>query len=274
MVVVAEGCRRTAFLLLEDAVEVADIIEAAAEAYLSHTGMCIDKQSGCIAQAGIDDVVADGLSCAGTEETAEGCRGHSGNVGECLQTNLALEVLVDVLFHSTHSAALGCVLHIGKRLTCQQMVVVLQREFIENLEQSNHPVETVLDRSHARYLSIDFHNGRKLEGNASLGILEEFAKCGELVLLHELFAKQVARELNRYLVNGVALAVVLVPHMLQATAQEHEVVLAKHLDTVAHNTTSSVAMFNEIQLHFLVPMQRIGKRIFVSVHHQETVSFP
>ena len=74
-----------------------------------------------------------------------------------------------------------------------------------------------------------------------------------------------------YLVDGVALAVVLVPCVFQPAAYEHQVVLAEHLDTVAHDATSSVAMFNEVQLHLLVLVQGVGEGIFVAVHHEETV---
>ena len=114
VVVVAEGCRRTALLLLEDAVEVADVVEAAAVANLRHAGVCIDKQAGCIAQANVDDIVGHGLAGASAEEAAESCRGHSCDVGKCLETNLFLEVLVDMLFNGPDTTALGLVLDVGK----------------------------------------------------------------------------------------------------------------------------------------------------------------
>ena len=119
MVVVAEGSRRTTFLLLEDAVEVADIVETATVADFSHTGMRIDKKAGSIAQADVDDVVRDGLACTSTEEAAEGSRCHAGYVGKCLEAYLLLEILVDMFLDSTNTAAFGLVLHVGKRFAGQ-----------------------------------------------------------------------------------------------------------------------------------------------------------
>ena len=144
MIVVSECCGRATFLLLEDAVEVADVVEAATIANLCHTGVSIDKQTSCITQTDVDDVVADSLARPCAEETRESSWRHSGNVGKSLQANLLLEVLVDMLFDGTNSTAFGLVLHICKRFACQQMIVVLKREFVKDLEQREHPVEARL----------------------------------------------------------------------------------------------------------------------------------
>ena len=57
VVVASEGSGRATFLLLEDAVEVADIVEAAVVAYFSHVDVCIDELARGIAEACLDDVV-------------------------------------------------------------------------------------------------------------------------------------------------------------------------------------------------------------------------
>ena len=69
----------------------------------------------------------------------------------------------------------------------------------------------------------------------------------------------------------MALAVELVPHMLQSASHKHEVVLAKHFDTVTHDAASLIAMFYEVQLHLFVFVKRIGERVFVAVNHQEAI---
>ena len=89
------------------------------------------------------------------------------------------------------------------------MIVFLQGEFIENLEQGQHTIEPWLCRGDARYLSVEPHDCRQLKGDATLGIVEEGAQTAQLVLLQELFAEQVWWELDCYLVDGVACAVVL-----------------------------------------------------------------
>ena len=69
----------------------------------------------------------------------------------------------------------------------------------------------------------------------------------------------------------MTLAVVLIPCVLQSAADQHQVVLAEHLDAVAHDAARSVAVFHEVQLHFLVLVKGIGEGFLVAVHHQETV---
>ena len=271
VVVVAESSRRATLLLLEDAVEVTDVVEAATVANLCHAGMCVDKQTGGIAQTNVDDVVAHSLARTGTEETRESGGSHACNISQSLQSDFPLEVLVDMLFDGTDATAFGCVLDIGKRFAGQQMVVILKRELVENLEQRKHAIETGLSRSDVRYLSIQLHNGRQLEGYASLGILEKGTKAAQLVLLEELLTKQVGGKLNGDFVDGMALAIVLVPHVLETAANKHEVVLAKHLDTVANNAAGTIAMFHEVQLHLFVFVKRISERVFVTVDHQEAI---
>ena len=273
MVVVAECCRRTSLLLLEDTIEVADVVEAAAVANLSNAGMRIDEQASGIAQADVDDVVADGLACPGAEETRESSWSHSGDVSKGLQTYLLLEVLVDMFLDGTNATTLRLVLHVGKRLAGQEMIVVLQREFIEDFEQGEHAIETGLSRCDARYLAVQLHDCRQFEGDASLCILEESTQAGELILLEELLAKQVGRELNGNLVDGMALAVVLVPHVFQAASDQHQVILTQHFDAVANNATSAITMLHKVQLHLLVLVQRISERVFVTIDHQEAVFF-
>lgn len=271
MVVVAEGCGRAAFFLLEDAVEVTDVVEAATVANLCNAGVGIHKLAGSIAETNVNDIVADSLACTRAKETGEGSWGHSCYIGKGLQTYLALEVLVDVLLDSTHATALGRILHVGKRLAGQQVIIVLKGELVEYLEQGEHPVEAGLSRSDVRYLAVQLHDSRQLEGNTSLGILEEGAQARELVLLKELLTEQIGRELNGNLMDGMALAVVLVPHMFQSASDEHQVILTQNLDAVANNTAGSIAMLHEVQFHLLVFVERISERILVTVEHQEAI---
>ena len=151
------------------------------------------------------------------------------------------------------------------------MIVVLERELVEYLQQGEHAVEAWLCRCDARYLAVELHDGRQFEGDAALCVLEKDTQAAELVLLQELVAEQVGRELYRYLVDGMTLAVVLIPCVLQSAADQHQVVLAEHLDAVAHDAACSVAVFHKVQLHFLVLVKGIGEGFLVAVHHQETV---
>ena len=126
MVVVAESRWRATFLFLEDAIEVADVVKATTVADLGHVGVGIDKQASGITETDVDDVVADSLARSGAEKARESGGSHACNICQSLQANLFLEVLVDVLFHGTNATAFGLVLHVGKRLAGQQMIVILK----------------------------------------------------------------------------------------------------------------------------------------------------
>lgn len=271
MVVVAEGRGGATLLLLEDAVEVADVVESALVAYLRHVDSAVHQEARGMAEPNVDDVVGDGLARPHPEETAEGGRRHAGDVGEGLKPDFLLEVLVDVFLHPPYPLALGRVLDVGEGLAGKQVVVGLEGEFVQNLQQAQHAVESRLRIGDVRQLAIKFHNGRQLEGNSSLGILEHRPEAAELVLGKELLAQQVERELNGNLVDGMALAVVLVPGVLQAAAHENEVVPAEHLDGIAYDSPCPVAILHEIEFHLVMLVQWIGESLLVPVHHVEAI---
>ncbi len=57
LVILAEFLGRAVFLFLEDAVEIADVVEAAFVAYLSYGGRAVDEHARCRADADVDYVV-------------------------------------------------------------------------------------------------------------------------------------------------------------------------------------------------------------------------
>lgn len=271
VVVVAEGCGRAAFLLLEDTVEIADVVEAALVADFCHVGGGVHQKAGSMTETDVYDVVRHGLACTHTEEAAEGGWRHASNVGERLQAYLVLEVGVYVLLHVADTLALGGVLDIGKGLACQQVVVVLEGELVEYLQQAKHTIESWLCAGDVGELAVQLHDGWQLEGNASLGVLEEGTEAAQLVLGKELLAQQVVGELYGYLVYGVALAVVLIPGVLQPAAYEHEVVLAQYLYGVAYDTACAIAVLHEVEPHLVVLMQGVAEGFLVTVYHIEAV---
>ena len=107
LIVLAELRRRAATLLLEDAVEVRDVVEAASVADFHDGHRAVYQQPGSIAQPDIDDVFGDILARAQLEETAEGGGCHRYNVSQVLQMNFLTEMSVDILLHLLHPAAVG-----------------------------------------------------------------------------------------------------------------------------------------------------------------------
>ena len=71
VVVVAELGGAHALALAEDAVEVAQVVEPAAVAYLGDRVGAVDELSAGIAQTEVDDVIAEGSACMELEEPAE-----------------------------------------------------------------------------------------------------------------------------------------------------------------------------------------------------------
>lgn len=61
--------------------------------------------------------------------------------------------------------------------------------------------------------------------------------------------------------------------MLQAGADNHEVVLAQHLHGVADDAARPLAVLHEVELDFLVAVERIVKLFFVSIDKIEAVLF-
>ena len=71
MIVLTELARRASLLFLEDAVEVAQIVESAVETDFADALGCIHEHSGGIAQAKVNDVFRNVSSGMQLEEAAE-----------------------------------------------------------------------------------------------------------------------------------------------------------------------------------------------------------
>ena len=77
MIVLSELTWRTSLLLLEDAIEVAEVVETAVEPDLADALGCIHQHPGCIAQTEVDDILRYVSTRMELEESAEGTRAHS-----------------------------------------------------------------------------------------------------------------------------------------------------------------------------------------------------
>ena len=97
--------------LLEDTVEVGDVVEAAGVAYFGYRSCGAHKHLRRVTQAHIYHIVGDRSPCAQLEEAAEGCRGHSGKVGEVAEADVFLIMLVDVVLHLLDAPTVARRLH-------------------------------------------------------------------------------------------------------------------------------------------------------------------
>ncbi len=77
MIAFSELAWRASFLLLENAVEVAEIVESAIKTYLADTLGGIYQHAGCITQTEVDDILRDVSAGMELEETAERTAAHA-----------------------------------------------------------------------------------------------------------------------------------------------------------------------------------------------------
>lgn len=82
VIVFAELSRRAAFLLLENTVEIAEIVETAIETNLTDRLGSINQHTGSIAQTKVDDILADVTPCMQLEELAESAWTHTSQIGK------------------------------------------------------------------------------------------------------------------------------------------------------------------------------------------------
>ena len=80
MVVFAKFRGTTALALLEDAVEIAEVVEATAITYLGNGTVTVDQLSAGVAQTKVDDVLAEVAARMELEEAAERRGAHAGDV--------------------------------------------------------------------------------------------------------------------------------------------------------------------------------------------------
>ena len=98
---------RAALALTEDAVEVAEVVEAAAEADLLDAVDGIYQFAGGIAQTDVDDVLREALTGMLVEEAGERGGGHANEVGKGGQAYLIHVVLADILLDFEHTTAVA-----------------------------------------------------------------------------------------------------------------------------------------------------------------------
>ena len=99
MVILSEF-RRTAFLfLLEDAVEIAEVVEPAMEANFRDAHRRVDQHSRRRSKSHVDNVVGEVSPRVQFEKPAEGAWTHPRNVGQLRQPYFVHVVFADEVFH-------------------------------------------------------------------------------------------------------------------------------------------------------------------------------
>ena len=78
--------------------------------------------------------------------------------------------------------------------------------------------------------------------------------------------------MNGNFTDIVGCTFILFPYVLNATAEEHKVVIPDNLDAVADNAAIALAMFHEVQFVLLVLVQGIGVLFLVTLHEMVAIA--
>ena len=114
MVIFAKFRGTAALALLEDAVEIAEIVEAAAVADLGDGTVAVDQLSAGMSQTEVDNVLAEVTARVELEEAAERRGAHAGDVGQLGEANLVAVMGVDEGLHLVNAAAVAGHLDLGE----------------------------------------------------------------------------------------------------------------------------------------------------------------
>ena len=272
VVIVAELGGRTSFLALEDAVEIAQVVETATETDFRNAARRVNEHSGGIAQAHVDDVVGEVASGVQLEEPAEGAGAHAGDVGQRGQSHLVHIVFADVVFHFQYATAVVLDSYFGVAAGGKGARAVATRKLIENGEELLHGIEPVLDGAERIEHAIDLHDGRQRETKPFARLVHHLSHADERIAPEEVVLVHVEIELDGDFADILVAAFVLLPDMLKVgTGDEHQVVVANHLARIAHNAAHATGMLNKVEFIDLVVVDGIGELFFVPVGYVENV---
>ena len=114
MVVLAKFRRTTSLAFLEDAIEIAKVVETTTETDFGNGMSTIDEHTAGIPQALVDNILAEVSACMEFEETAESRRTHASDIGYLPQTDFILIMLFDEILHLLNPTAVARHLNLCK----------------------------------------------------------------------------------------------------------------------------------------------------------------
>ena len=112
------------------------------------------------------------------------------------------------------------------------------------------------------------------ERQSLLRPIEHFTDRRELLLVNKIIGKQIRRKLYSNFPNLLGLTVSLFPYVLQIVpAEQDQIIIADLFYLISDNPPYSGSILDEIQLVFLMIVQRIRKLRFVSFHNKQAIFF-
>ena len=145
MVVFPEFRRAATLLFAENAVEITQIIEAAAITDLCNRVCAVNQHAARITQSHVNNIICQIPTCMQFEESAEGARTHTCDIRHIRQSDLVHIVLIDIVLHFQHPSAVARHLYFRKAACGQGPCSGTKREFIENGQELHKRIKAVLN---------------------------------------------------------------------------------------------------------------------------------
>ena len=178
MIVLSELTWRAPLLLLEDAVEVAEIVESAIKTYLADALRGIYQHAGSITQTQVDNILRDVSARMELEESAEGTRAHTRQRGEIRQTEFIHIVLRDIVLYLQNTSAVILHRYLGIAARCQGSRILTLRQFIKNGEKLLHGIKAILYSTQGIQQMIYLHYRLQGKAKSFLRLLHHAGNAG------------------------------------------------------------------------------------------------
>lgn len=248
------GC--AVFAPFEVAVEIGNVVETALVGDFGNGLGGVEQQAGGVSQADVQQALDKSEAGAALKEFTEGNLRHVGNGGDFRQMNLPLVVGHEVIHHPVHTATLetGVFRPLGKVEVAQQADFRTGGKLVENGKQLDYARETRFFVQTQDFLGHAFGEFFG-EYNAPGRVFEHTADERELVAVEQRIGQQVVVKLDGDLGNHFRFALVCEPGVLDVVAHKHQIDVADHFHTVAHNAPTARGVDDQVKLVFLVPVQ-------------------
>ncbi len=273
MIILAEFGRTATLLFLEDSVEIAQVVKPAAIANLRDGMRAVDQHPAGIAQTHVDNIVAEVTTRMQLEEAAERAGTHARETGHIVETDLVHVILADVVLHLQHPSAVAGHLDLGIAAGGEGTCAVASRQLVEDGQELHEGVVAVALRTQRVEQLVDLHDGRHREAETLTGLVHHHPHgCEGIAGKDAVLVGKVELEVNGYLVNILADAVILLPDVFKVgTGDQYKVVIADHLVGVAHDASHTWGMLHKVELEHLMVMDGIGELLLATLGNVEHI---
>ena len=85
--------------------------------------------------------------------------------------------------------------------------------------------------------------------------------------------KEVFREMNGNLTNILRLTLILLPGMLKSATKKRKVIISKHLNAIAYNSSITLTVLHKVYLHLAMSVHGICMLLFMAFYQMVAIFF-